>query len=155
MAVRQLSKRRAAVSEIVQEVGKCIESLDPSTDVADALVAEVLAFEAHDPEYSLDHLMADLALGGKGGSPAEGGGVKLATIHRTKGLQWPHVFLIGLEQGHLPHYRSTASEEIREERRLCFVGVCRAEESLTITWIRNYKGYPKEPSPFLQELGVV
>jgi superfamily I DNA/RNA helicase len=43
---------------------------------------------------------------------------------------------------------------MREERRLCFVGVCRAEDSLTITRIREYRGYRKTPSPFIAELGL-
>jgi len=154
LEIRGLSDRKARVSEIIREVGKCIEAIDSKVSVADSLVAEVAAFEAHDPEYSLDHLLADLALGGKGGAPTAGGGVKLATIHRTKGLQWPHVYLIGLEQGHLPHYYSKTEEQVREERRLCFVGVCRAEDSLTITRIEEYRGYSKAPSPFLRELGI-
>jgi superfamily I DNA/RNA helicase len=99
-------------------------------------------------------LLADLALGGKGGAPTEGGGVKLATIHRTKGLQWPHVYLVGLEQDSLPHYYARTDEQMREERRLCFVGVCRAEDSLTVTRIREYRGYQKAPSLFIAELGL-
>jgi len=154
LTIRRLADGKARVGDIVREVGNCIEAIDPEVTVVDSLVAEVAAFEAHDPEYSLDHLLADLALGGKGGAPTEGGGIKLATIHRTKGLQWPHVYLIGLDEGHLPHYLTKTDEQVREERRLCFVGVCRAEDSLTVTRIEEYRGYSKAPSLFLRELGI-
>jgi len=153
MTIRRLAENNAQVSEIIQEVGDCIEVVT-SEAIGDSLVAEVAAFEAHDPEYSIDHLLSDLALGGKGGAPTEGGGVKLATIHRTKGLQWPHVYMIGLEADQLPFYRIETDEELREERRLCFVGTCRAEDSLTITRIESYRGHPKSPSLFLRELGL-
>ena len=154
LEIRRLADQGGSVSDIVRQVGACIEAVNPSVQVTDALFAEVTAFEAHDPQYSLDHLLADLALGGKGGAPTAGGGVKLATIHRTKGLQWPHVYLVGLEQDSLPHYYTRTDEQMREERRLCFVGVCRAEDSLTVSRIREYRGYQKAPSPFLAEMGL-
>lgn len=154
LEIRRLADQGGKVSDIVRQVGACIEAIAPNVQIADALLAEVAAFETHDPEYSLDHLLADLALGGKGGAPTEGGGVKLATIHRTKGLQWPHVYLAGVEQDSLPHYYTRTEEQMREERRLCFVGVCRAEDSLTVTRIREYRGYQKAPSPFIAELGL-
>jgi DNA helicase-2/ATP-dependent DNA helicase PcrA len=154
LEIRRLAAKNGKVSDIVREVGRCIEAINPNVTITDALLAEVAAFEGHDPEYSLDHLLADLALGGKGGAPTEGGGVKLATIHRTKGLQWPHVYLMGLEQDTLPDYHAKTDEQMQEERRLCFVGVCRAEDSLVITRIREYRGYAKSPSPFIRELGL-
>ena len=152
--MRRLAAQGERVSAILAQVGACIEAINPAMKVTDTLLSEVTAFEAHDPEYSLDHLLADLALGGKGGAPTEGGGVKLATIHRTKGLQWPHVYLVGLEQDSLPNYYTRTNEQMREERRLFFVGVCRAEDSLTVTRVREYRGYPKSPSPFIAELGL-
>ena len=154
-AITKLAEANAKVSEIVKEVCQCIEAIAPQTVGVDTLVTEVAAFEGHDPQYSLDHFLADLALGGKAGAPTEGGGVKLATIHRTKGLQWPIVYLIGLEEGILPNYYASQTEEgMREERRLCFVGVCRAEEALNITRIKSYKGHTKLTSPFIKEMGV-
>jgi DNA helicase-2/ATP-dependent DNA helicase PcrA len=154
LEIRRLADHGGKVSEIVQQVGACIEAVNPGVQVTDGLLADVTAFETHDPQYSLDHLLADLALGGKGGAPTEGGGVKLATMHRTKGLQWPFVYLVGLEQDSLPHYYSRTDEQMREERRLCFVGVCRAEDVLTVTRVREYRGFPKAPSRFLAEMGI-
>ena len=126
------------MSEVVATVGLCLATIDGTyAETVAALVEDVRTFEAHDPEYALEQVLSELALGGKGGAPTEGGGVKVATFHRTKGLQWPHVYLIGLEDETLPDFLSTSLEALQEERRLCFVGVCRAEDSLTLTRVRG------------------
>ena len=57
----------------------------------------------------------------------------------------------GLEQGHLPDYRADI-EDLTDERRACFVGVCRAEDSLIVTYSRNVNGFPKRRSRFLDEM---
>jgi DNA helicase-2/ATP-dependent DNA helicase PcrA len=64
--------------------------------------------------------------------------VQLMTIHAAKGLEWPFVFVCGLEEGVLPHERSMATAEgIEEERRLCYVAVTRAAERLYVSWCRE------------------
>ena len=68
------------------------------------IVDAVAALEADDPEFTLEHVLSELALGGIGLAPTAGGGVKVASLHRTKGLQWPRVYIVGLEQGTLPDY---------------------------------------------------
>ncbi len=86
----------------------------------------------------------------------ESDGVTLITLHAAKGLEFPHVTLIGAEEGLLPHERSKAEDTVDEERRLFYVGVTRAMTSLTITHCRNRMrwGAPVfcEPSRFLEEL---
>ena len=80
------------------------------------------------------------------------------TLHSAKGLEYPHVYLVGMEEGLLPHHRAVATEgaAIDEERRLCYVGVTRAQDRLTMTlslarkkWGKNR---PTIPSRFLFEL---
>jgi DNA helicase-2/ATP-dependent DNA helicase PcrA len=87
--------------------------------------------------------------------------VSLLTIHNAKGLEFPNVFLAGLEEGIFPHSRSLISEAaMEEERRLCYVGMTRAEKRLYITWARYRRrfggGQPEVclPSRFLNEVPV-
>jgi DNA helicase-2/ATP-dependent DNA helicase PcrA len=85
--------------------------------------------------------------------------ITLLTLHTAKGLEFDHVFLTGLEEGTFPHSRSLDDEEqIEEERRLCYVGMTRARETLTLTRAvyRRYYGTERlkasEPSRFLSEV---
>jgi DNA helicase-2/ATP-dependent DNA helicase PcrA len=83
-------------------------------------------------------------------------GVTLMTLHSAKGLEFSHVFLTGLEEGVFPHARSLdRPEEIEEERRLCYVGVTRARERLSLSYAlhRRLHGYGVgEASRFLREM---
>jgi DNA helicase-2/ATP-dependent DNA helicase PcrA len=85
--------------------------------------------------------------------------VCLMTLHNAKGLEFPMVFLSGMENGLFPHSRSVNSEEqMEEERRLCYVGMTRARKRLVLTWARyrrRFGGGEQErstPSPFLSEV---
>ena len=84
--------------------------------------------------------------------------VQCITIHRSKGLEFEHVYLIGMAQEVFPSYRALqrgpGSEEVEEERRSCFVAITRARETLTLTRAREYFGYGKRASQFLGEMGV-
>ena len=86
----------------------------------------------------------------------EGDAVQLMTLHAAKGLEFPHVFLVGLEEEILPHRNSLEGEALEEERRLCYVGITRARESLTLTYADKRRKYgedlPCVPSRFLKEL---
>lgn len=84
-------------------------------------------------------------------------GVLLMTLHASKGLEFPVVFLVGLEDNLFPSFRAMDDpEELEEERRLCYVGITRAEERLFVTHARNRNQYgrfePRQPSPFLREM---
>ena len=88
---------------------------------------------------------------------AEGGDrVSLMTLHAAKGLEFPHVFLVGMEEELLPHRTSIEEDTIEEERRLAYVGITRAQRTLTFTLSRRRKRYGEwvtsEPSRFLTEL---
>lgn len=84
--------------------------------------------------------------------------IALMTLHSAKGLEFPEVYMVGMEEGILPHHRSLADDEagIDEERRLCYVGVTRAEERLSLTMaltrMKWGKPRPTHPSRFLYEL---
>ncbi len=82
--------------------------------------------------------------------------VTMMTLHSAKGLEFPVVFLTGLEEGVFPHARAmSAPDDIEEERRLCYVGLTRARERLYLTWAvhRRAHGYDAgEPSRFLREM---
>jgi len=83
-------------------------------------------------------------------------GLTLITLHAAKGLEFPHVFLIGAEDGLIPHERSKLEGTVDEERRLFYVGITRAMKSLTITHCRNRLKFGSamacRPSPFLKEI---
>jgi superfamily I DNA/RNA helicase len=83
-------------------------------------------------------------------------GVTLITLHAAKGLEFSQVFLIGAEDGLLPHERSKSEGTVDEERRLFYVGITRAMKSLTITHCRNRLKFGSamhcRPSPFLKEI---
>ena len=91
-------------------------------------------------------------------TPESGHGVTLITLHAAKGLEFPHVYVLGLEEGLLPHERSRADGTIDEERRLLYVAITRARERLTLTHCRTRFRYgqalPRQPSSFLRELDV-
>ena len=80
------------------------------------------------------------------------------TVHRAKGLEFDHVYLIGMAQEVFPSFRALRrgprSEQVEEERRSCFVAITRARETLTLTRALEYFGYPKGPSQFLGEMGL-
>ncbi len=80
--------------------------------------------------------------------------VQLLTIHAAKGLEWPVVFVVGMEEGLLPHERSVLSEAgVEEERRLCYVALTRAAEQLYLSWAaQRGRGGTTRPSRFLDEI---
>ena len=82
--------------------------------------------------------------------------VQLMTMHASKGLEFPFVFMVGMEEGLLPHQSSIDEDNIEEERRLAYVGITRAQRELTLTMAKERRQYGEtiftEPSRFLDEL---
>lgn len=94
----------------------------------------------------------------EGKSEEEADAVKLTTLHASKGLEYPYVFLISCEEGILPHQESIINDTIEEERRLMYVGITRAMNELTISYCeqrRKASGLElRERSRFLEEIGT-
>jgi ATP-dependent DNA helicase Rep len=92
----------------------------------------------------------------EGREDGEPDAVKLSTLHAAKGLEFGHVFLVGVEEGILPHRESVDTNRIEEERRLMYVGITRAQKSLNISWCKKRKRAGEmqmcEPSRFISEL---
>ena len=115
---------------------------------------------ARDPESGLAGFLEQVSLvGEQDGYEEEDSTVTLMTLHIAKGLEFPVVFVVGMEDGIFPHFRSmTDQAELEEERRLAYVGITRAQERLYLThaWSRTLFGQTSynPPSRFLGEIPV-
>lgn len=108
---------------------------------------------------TLDEFLADAALMSSADETAGDNAVTLMTLHAAKGLEFPVVFLVGMEEGLLPHTRSMdeSAEDVEEERRLAYVGMTRAMKELFMSYAQSRFAYGGRnynfPSRFLQDLG--
>jgi DNA helicase II / ATP-dependent DNA helicase PcrA len=108
-------------------------------------------------EATLDGFLQEQALYSEADSLAtEGGRVTLMTLHNAKGLEFRHVFVVGMEEGTFPHARSLDEQNLEEERRLCYVGLTRAMETLTLSYAKLRSSWGEKeyqiPSRFLSEI---
>ena len=112
-------------------------------------------FEGED--ISLHQLLHELDLTSKT-PPKPSGAIPCFTIHASKGMEFGHVYLMGLVEDQLPSWaavkKGDKSLEMQEERRNCFVAITRAQESLTLTYSAQVFGWQKQPSRFLAEMGI-
>ena len=162
--LREQNAAGVGPADIIEELLRKIDYRSYLND-GDKLKAEernenltVLIGEAGQYE-TLDEFLADAALMSSADESAGEDAVTLMTLHAAKGLEFPVVFLVGLEEGLLPHVRSMdeSVEDVEEERRLAYVGMTRAMQELFLTYAnsrfmfggRNYNF----PSRFLQDLG--
>ena len=162
--------QEAPASEIVQRVmeqsGYLAELISEATDEAEErrrnlqeLVNAALQYQEENEEGSLEGFLATAALASDVDSKdTEADRVTLMTLHASKGLEFPVVFLVGMEQGLFPSYRSLEDPaSMEEERRLCYVGMTRAKERLFLTHASERRLWggmrePAVPSVFLSEL---
>lgn len=109
---------------------------------------------------SLADYLEDAALLSSSDDRADDDQVSLMTLHSAKGLEFPVVFLVGLEEGLFPHSRvySSGPEELEEERRLCYVGMTRAKEELILSYATSRAHYGQRqyntPSRFITDAGI-
>lgn len=140
---RQPGRFAAAMERLLEESGYLAYLRDEDrrkeerrSDVVESLIAAMYDFERRSPGGGLGGYLDHLAL--LEGQEDEDGGdvVKLQTIHSAKGLEYPVVFVVGMEQGLLPNQRALDEGNLEEERRLCYVAITRAREELCLTGAR-------------------
>jgi Superfamily I DNA and RNA helicases len=139
---QQQAQRKAVLEDYINSLAEYVEKArNPSlTDYLSSI-----ALERRDEEPDKEAM-------------AHADAVKLMTLHSAKGLEFPRVYLVGMEEGLLPHKRTVegTEEEIAEERRLAYVGVTRAQESLTLTRAAQRRKWgklrPSMPSRFIFEM---
>jgi len=117
------------------------------------------AGEQNEPPLALDAVIAKIMLMDildRNQEEASGDRVNLMTLHASKGLEFPYVYLVGMEENLLPHENSMEGDSIEEERRLAYVGITRAQRRLTLSYCTHRKRRgeieSREPSRFLEEL---
>ena len=122
-------------------------------------VADMLKGDEFNEPMSLSQVVTRLTLRDmleRGEDDDEANQVQLMTLHASKGLEFPHVFLIGMEEGILPHQTSIDEDNVSEERRLAYVGITRAQQTLCFTLCKERRQFGElikpEPSRFLLEL---
>jgi DNA helicase-2/ATP-dependent DNA helicase PcrA len=127
----------------------------------DGVVRSIQEYEARTEQASLAGFLEDTALAGRDDFGSDDkkkqSAVTLMTLHSAKGLEFPHVYMVGMEEGLMPHRRVILEGNgVDEERRLCYVGVTRAEDTLTLSLCKNRmkwgKQRPSIPSRFLLEM---
>ena len=162
-AMTTLVERTAYADEIARQYEEPEERESRMASIGE-LSNAVSAFEDSKKNPDLTGFLSDIALAGREmGSEKDKmeakNAVWLLTMHAAKGLEFPIVYMVGMEEGLLPHSRSVKSgreEDIAEERRLCYVGITRAQETLTMSMAltrRKWgKARPTIPSQFLYEI---
>ena len=105
-------------------------------------------------EVTLEHYLAHVALFTNADTAEQGDKVRLMTVHAAKGLEFPYVFLCGMNEGIFPSRKVRTQQAMEEERRLAFVALTRAEKGLYISEAdgRNFDGTPRYPSRFLLDI---
>jgi DNA helicase II / ATP-dependent DNA helicase PcrA len=153
------------LNHVMEQTGYVTELQQQGTDEADNRIANihelynaVQQFQEDNEENSLEAFLASASLSSDlDDLNEEQQKVSMMTLHAAKGLEFPVVYLVGMEQGLLPHNRTLNDPlEIEEERRLCYVGITRAQEQLFLTYTRERRLWgnrePAISSQFLQEL---
>ena len=161
---RSVSGIRQMIRDIDYEAW--LNQLSSSEDVAERRMSNVnflidsLQRVMNEEQVALDEAISRLVLRDlleqQEEEEASDDSVQLMTLHASKGLEFPHVFIIGMEEKLLPHRASIEDGNIEEERRLAYVGITRARQTLSMTMARKRRQFGEtincEPSRFIEEL---
>lgn len=122
-------------------------------------ITDMLTGDAENPPLTLAEVVTKLTLRDmleRNEEEDQGDAVQLLTLHASKGLEYPYVFMVGMEEGILPHQTSIDEDNIEEERRLAYVGITRAQKELVFTHAKQRRQFGEVISPeisrFVQEL---
>ena len=144
--IRRMEKDEETAENRVRNIVDLLDSMDPGFVPADRPVPERL-------HRFLEHISLDRE---RDEDDETGDAVTLITVHSCKGLEFPHVYIAGVEDGLIPHSRSKAEGTLDEERRLFYVAITRAQLTLTMSHCENRRKFgdliPCHPSPFLKEI---
>ncbi|HET89995.1 MAG TPA: DNA helicase UvrD, partial [Chloroflexi bacterium] len=160
LAAREQMTVAQLLDRVLQDVGYADYLRDGTEEGEDrwANVLELRSVAAEQPDLTLTEFLADVALVSDVDNLPDGvNAPTLLTLHSAKGLEFPVVFITGLEEGLLPHSRSLDdAEQMAEERRLMYVGLTRAEDRLFLTYAFRRTRYgetePSVPSRFLGDI---
>ena len=149
--LEEVGKRTGYIDQLEEEAAESVEAAGRLENLQE-LIGNARDYETVDEFLEAVSLVADVDEMEEGDT-----GVVLMTLHTAKGLEFPVVFVVGLEDGVFPHLRSLGDpEEMEEERRLCYVGITRAREHLYLShaWCRTLWGTSNynPPSRFLDEI---
>ena len=144
--IRRIEKNEESAENKVRNIVDLLETMDPEFVPADRPIDERL-------HRYLEHISLDRD---KDDTEEARDVVTLITMHSCKGLEFPHVYIAGVEDGLIPHSRSKVEGTLDEERRLFYVAITRAQASLSMSHCEHRKKYgeqiPCHPSPFLKEI---
>lgn len=159
-AVRQTDDELLRRVELVLQISGWTRTAPEGTGAVreqwEALQAIMQLAENAPADTTMQQFTADLVDRAATHHEPELDAVTLATLHSSKGLEWPHVVLAGVAEGLLPISYATTDDGIDEERRLFYVGITRARRSLTMTWSAqgSSRGGPRVASRFLAAIGM-
>lgn len=162
--VENLTKKKMSIYETVCELVKELD-LEKELEEKDGAVENIQEFkemiktyEANAADNSITEFLRYVSLFVEVEEESDDDCVKLMTIHASKGLEFNHVFLMGVSEKILPHAKRTESkQELEEERRLMYVAMTRAADTLHLSYAKGFDFYGnyKTPSRFLAETGLV
>ena len=145
------------LSEVSSDIIDVFNDYKEEKQTWDQLVTDICR-RYEKAEVTLNLLLQELDLMSKSPVPPQGA-IPCFTIHGSKGMEFDHVYIVGLVEDQLPSWAACKegdqSQEMQEERRNCFVAITRAKESLTLSHSNRVFGYPKKPSRFLKEMGLL